>query len=114
MRAQSDSAQALATDERSSPRSARVGFPGLQSAPASCSSREAQSQPGAVGYPFEVKCEVRAGKRSAERLGVIDSVSMMSITANLGDTPATITHPATTTHGRIAEPIGSALESTSP
>jgi O-succinylhomoserine sulfhydrylase len=34
---------------------------------------------------------------------VIDSVRTMSITANLGDTRSTITHPATTTHGRIAQ-----------
>jgi len=34
---------------------------------------------------------------------VIDSVRTMSITANLGDTRSTITHPATTTHGRITQ-----------
>jgi O-succinylhomoserine sulfhydrylase len=34
---------------------------------------------------------------------VIDAVEMISITANLGDTKTTITHPATTTHARISQ-----------
>jgi O-succinylhomoserine sulfhydrylase len=33
---------------------------------------------------------------------VIDATQLISITANLGDTKSTITHPATTTHGRIS------------
>ena len=44
--------------------------------------------------------EVDGGREAAWR--VIDSVQMLSITANLGDTRTTITHPATTTHGRIS------------
>ena len=35
--------------------------------------------------------------------GLIDSVKLISITANLGDTRSTITHPASTTHGRVPE-----------
>ena len=39
----------------------------------------------------------------ARAWSVIDRVRLMSITANLGDTRTTITHPATTTHGRISQ-----------
>jgi O-succinylhomoserine sulfhydrylase len=42
---------------------------------------------------------VEGGKQAAWRL--IDSTRICSITANLGDTKTTITHPATTTHGRL-------------
>jgi len=34
---------------------------------------------------------------------VVDSTRLISITANLGDTKTTITHPATTTHARITQ-----------
>ena len=34
---------------------------------------------------------------------MVDGTRMISITANLGDTKSTITHPATTTHGRITQ-----------
>ena len=39
------------------------------------------------------------GQASAWR--AIDATSLCSITGNLGDTRTTITHPATTTHGRM-------------
>lgn len=45
--------------------------------------------------------EVKGGKQAAWKL--IDSTSLLSITANLGDTKSTITHPATTTHGRLTD-----------
>ncbi|HMH18255.1 MAG TPA: PLP-dependent transferase, partial [Burkholderiales bacterium] len=47
-----------------------------------------------------VSFEVKGGREQAWR--VIDSTRLVSITANLGDTKTTITHPATTTHGRIS------------
>jgi O-succinylhomoserine sulfhydrylase len=46
-----------------------------------------------------VSFEVLGGKEAAWKL--IDSTQMLSITANLGDVKTTITHPATTTHGRL-------------
>jgi O-succinylhomoserine sulfhydrylase len=46
-----------------------------------------------------VSFELRGGKEQAWKL--IDSTKMLSITANLGDVKTTITHPATTTHGRL-------------
>ena len=47
-----------------------------------------------------VSFDVKGGKEAAWR--VVDATRMISITANLGDTKTTITHPATTTHGRIS------------
>ena len=43
--------------------------------------------------------EVKGGREAAWK--VIDSTELISITGNLGDVRTTITHPATTTHGRI-------------
>ena len=48
-----------------------------------------------------VAFDVRGGREAAWRL--IDATRMLSITANLGDTKTTITHPATTTHGRLSQ-----------
>jgi O-succinylhomoserine sulfhydrylase len=54
-----------------------------------------QQKSGGAIVSFEVKGEREAAWR------VIDSTQLLSITANLGDTKTTITHPASTTHGRI-------------
>lgn len=48
-----------------------------------------------------VSFEVKGGKQKA--WDVIDATDMLSITANLGDAKTTITHPATTTHGRLTD-----------
>ena len=101
MRAQSDSAQQLAEWLEARPEVARVYFPGLQSHPQAALARQQQSQAGAV-VAFEVKAESSDAQLQRDRAWrVIDAVRTMSITANLGDTRSTITHPATTTHGRI-------------
>jgi O-succinylhomoserine sulfhydrylase len=100
MRAQSDSAQDLAEWLERRPEVARVYFPGLESHPQAALARQQQSQAGAV-VAFEVKADAPLQRELAWR--VIDSIRMMSITANLGDTRSTITHPATTTHGRLAQ-----------
>ena len=52
----------------------------------------------AVGAHFRL---VRGAREKAWK--VIDNTSMLSITANLGDVKSTITHPATTTHGRLSD-----------
>ena len=71
-----------------------VYFPGLPSHPQHELAKQQQSRFGGL-----VSFDVKGGKEAAWRL--IDSTRIMSITANLGDTKTTITHPATTTHGRI-------------
>jgi O-succinylhomoserine sulfhydrylase len=76
------------------PNVARVFYPGLPSHPQHELAMQQQKTGGGI-----VSFEVKGGKDAAWR--VIDSTKMISITANLGDTRTTITHPATTTHARI-------------
>ena len=94
MRAHSDNALALATWLESHPRVKRVLYPGLASHPQHALAMAQQQSGGGI-----VAFEVEGGKEAAWR--VIDATRVMSITANLGDTRTTITHPATTTHGRL-------------
>lgn len=99
MNAQSATAQRLAEWLERQPQVARVHFPGLASHPQAELAARQQSQPGAVlGVELE-GLDADEQRRNAWRL--IDATRLMSITANLGDTRTTITHPATTTHGRL-------------
>jgi len=75
------------------PRVERVYYPGLPSHPQYQLAQRQQKGPGAV-----VSFDVKGGREAAWR--VIDETRLLSITANLGDTKSTITHPASTTHGR--------------
>jgi O-succinylhomoserine sulfhydrylase len=100
LRAQSAAALDLARWLEQQPQVARVLFPGLESHPQVALARSQQSGPGAV-LSFELKSDSGDDPR-ARAWRVIDSVQLMSITANLGDTRTTITHPASTTHGRVA------------
>lgn len=73
----------------------RVYYPGLPSHPQhELAMRQQRSGGGIVSF------DVRGGREGAWR--VVDATRMLSITANLGDTKSTITHPASTTHGRIS------------
>lgn len=94
MRAHSEQALELARWLEQQPRVPRVYYPGLASHPQHELAKRQQS-----GFGGIVAFEVEGGKDAAWR--VIDSTRMLSITANLGDTKTTITHPATTTHGRL-------------
>ena len=95
VRAQSAAALELARWLEGHPAVARVHYPGLKSHPQHELAKRQQKGSGAV-----VSFEVKGGKAAAWR--VIDSTKLISITANLGDVKTTITHPATTTHGRIS------------
>jgi len=95
MQAQSAAALELARWLERHPVVTRVFYPGLPSHPQHALAMRQQRSGGAI-----VSFEVKGGRESAWR--VIDSTRMISITANLGDTKSTITHPATTTHGRIS------------
>ena len=94
LEAQSAKALELARWLEAHPKVERVYYPGLESHPQFELARRQQKSGGAI-VAFEVK-----GARS-EAWKVIDSCRLLSITANLGDTKTTLTHPATTTHGRI-------------
>jgi len=94
MEAQSHAAAAIARWLESRPQVERVYYPGLASHPQHALAMRQQRAGGAI-----VSFEVKGGRAAAWR--VIDATRLISITANLGDTKSTITHPATTTHGRI-------------
>jgi O-succinylhomoserine sulfhydrylase len=95
MEAQSAAALELARWLETQPRIERVYYPGLPSHPQHALALRQQKSGGAI-----VSFDVRGGRDAAWR--VVDSTKLLSITANLGDTKTTITHPATTTHGRIS------------
>lgn len=96
MHAHSEGAMALAQWLRDHPAVERVYYPGLPEHPQHELARRQQSAFGGI-----VSFEVAGGQEAAWK--VIDSTRMMSITANLGDVRTTITHPASTTHGRLTE-----------
>jgi O-succinylhomoserine sulfhydrylase len=77
------------------PRVQRVYYPGLPSHPQHALAVRQQSSGGGI-----VSFVVAGGREGAWR--VVDSTRVISITANLGDTKTTITHPASTTHGRLS------------
>jgi len=94
MRASSESALRLAGWLETQPAVERVYYPGLSSHPQHELAKRQQSDFGGI-----VSFELRGGREAAWTL--IDRTRLISITANLGDAKTTITHPATTTHGRL-------------
>ncbi len=95
MQAQSANAIGIARWLEAHPRVARVYYPGLPSHPQFDLAQRQQAAGGAI-----VSFDVEGGREAAWR--VVDHCRLLSITANLGDTKTTITHPASTTHGRIS------------
>ncbi|MFD1554299.1 O-succinylhomoserine sulfhydrylase [Paraburkholderia silviterrae] len=77
----------------------RVFYPGLESHPQHALAKRQQKSGGAI-VSFELEGDTPEAQR-ANAWRVIDGTKVCSITGNLGDTRTTITHPATTTHGRI-------------
>jgi O-succinylhomoserine sulfhydrylase len=102
MRAQSERAARLAAWLEGQPQIERVYYPGLASHPQHALAMAQQSGCGGAVVSFVVK----GASAEAARAGafhVIDSTRICSITANLGDTKTTVTHPASTSHGRLSE-----------
>jgi O-succinylhomoserine sulfhydrylase len=101
MKAHSESALALATWLEQHPSVARVFYPGLPSHPQHTLAMRQQSSGGAI-VSFELKANDQVQAQDlAFRL--VNAVTLFSRTGNLGDTRSIITHPASTTHGRISE-----------
>jgi O-succinylhomoserine sulfhydrylase len=73
-----------------------VYYAGLTSHPQHALAKKQQS-----GYGGVLSFRVKGGREQA--WAFIDATRMISITANLGDVKTTITHPATTTHGRLSD-----------
>lgn len=97
MRAHCQNAMQLAQWLEQQHQVSRVYYAGLDSHPQHGLARRQHEN----GFGAVLSFEVKGGKEAAWRL--IDATRMISITANLGDTKTTITHPASTTHGRLTE-----------
>ncbi len=102
MREQSARALQLATWLESQAQVARVYYPGLVSHPQHALAMTQQAGLGGAVLSFVVRGEGAVAAR-ANAFAVIDHTQVCSITANLGDTKTTITHPASTSHGRLTE-----------
>ena len=112
MQAQSERALTLARWLEAQPQVERVYHPGLGSHPQHALAMAQQSGIGGAVLSFIVRTGAAAKGASADDIAavarrnafhVIDRTEVCSITANLGDTKTTITHPASTSHGRLTE-----------
>lgn len=96
MEAHSNSAQQLAEWLEIQPEIQRVHYAGLKNHPChELASKQMSAFSGVLSF------ELAGGRKDAWK--VINSVQLLSVTANLGDTKTTIIHPATTTHGRLTD-----------
>ncbi len=102
MRAQSANALALAQWLEAHPSVARVYYPGLASHPQHALAMAQQSGCGGAVLSFEVKAADPEQARQ-RAFHVLDSLQVMSLSTNLGDTKTLVAHPASTSHGRLTE-----------
>ncbi len=102
VRAQCEHALQLARWLEQQPQVEHVYYPGLQSHPQHVLAMRQQNGLGGCVLSFTVRADTpEQGRQRA--FHVIDSTRLCSITANLGDVKTTITHPASTSHGRLSE-----------
>jgi O-succinylhomoserine sulfhydrylase len=106
MQAQSERALALAQWLENQPQVEHVYYPGLESHPQHALAMRQQSACGrglgGAVLAFDVRSKSAAHLRS-DAFAVIDAALVSAITTNLGDTKTTISHPASTSHGRLSE-----------
>ncbi|MDM7941593.1 MAG: O-succinylhomoserine sulfhydrylase [Hydrogenophaga sp.] len=102
MQAQSARALQLAQWLQDHPAVARVHYPGLASHPQHALAMAQQSGSGGAVLSFEVKAAAGDEAR-ARAFHVLDSLQVMSLSTNLGDTKTLVAHPASTSHGRLTE-----------
>ncbi|MFW2358059.1 O-succinylhomoserine sulfhydrylase [Hydrogenophaga sp.] len=102
MQAQSARALQLAQWLQDHPAVARVHYPGLASHPQHALAMAQQSGCGGAVLSFEVKSS-DAEQARARAFHVLDSLQVMSLSTNLGDTKTLMAHPASTSHGRLTE-----------
>ncbi len=102
MKAQSEATLTVARWLEAHPAVARVYYPGLVSHPQHALAMAQQSGLGGAVLSFDVRADKLEAARAAA-FQVIDSTRVLSIATNLGDTKSIITHPATTSHGRLTE-----------
>jgi O-succinylhomoserine sulfhydrylase len=102
MQAQCANALAVAQWLETQPGIARVYYPGLASHPQHDLAMRQQSGQGGAVVSFDVVGNDPESAR-ANAFHVINSTRVVSIATNLGDTKTIITHPGTTSHGRLTE-----------
>jgi O-succinylhomoserine sulfhydrylase len=102
MQAQSANALAVAQWLESQPGVARVYYPGLASHPQHELAMRQQSGQGGAVLSFDLRGDGADAAR-ANAFHVINSTQVVSIATNLGDTKTIISHPGTTSHGRLTE-----------
>jgi O-succinylhomoserine sulfhydrylase len=102
MRAQSARAHAMALWLEQQPLVERVYYPGLPSHPQHALSMRQMSNLGGAVVSFDLKATSPELARS-RAFHVLDSLRVLSLCTNLGDTKTLLTHPASTSHGKLAE-----------
>jgi O-succinylhomoserine sulfhydrylase len=102
VKAQSENTLALAQWLEAQPHVARVYYPGLPSHPQHALAMRQQSGLGGAVLSFEVKSPDAATARK-RAFHVLDSMQLLSLCTNLGDTKTLAAHPASTSHGRLTE-----------
>ena len=102
MRAQSARAHELALWLEQHPNVSRVYYPGLTSHPQHGLAMKQMSGMGGAVLSFDVKASDPHTAR-ARAFHVLDSLRTLSLCTNLGDTKTLLTHPASTSHGKLSE-----------
>jgi O-succinylhomoserine sulfhydrylase len=102
MRAQSARAHEMAVWLEQHPMVSRVYYPGLTSHPQHALSMKQMSNLGGAVLSFDVKANDPQTARS-RAFHVLDSLRVLSLCTNLGDTKSLLTHPASTSHGKLSE-----------
>jgi O-succinylhomoserine sulfhydrylase len=102
MRAQSARAHELARWLEQHPAVSRVYYPGLASHPQHALAMQQMSNIGGAVLSFDLKAADAAAARS-RAFHVLDSLQVLSLCTNLGDTKSLLTHPASTSHGKLSE-----------
>lgn len=102
MRAQSARAHELAAWLEQEPQVARVFYPGLPSHPQHALAMQQMSGLGGAVLSFDVKGSTPQAART-NAFQVLDRLQTLSLCTNLGDTKTLLTHPASTSHGKLSE-----------
>ncbi len=102
IRAQSAKALEMAQWLEQHPKVARVYYPGLPSHPQHALAMQQMSGNGGALLSFDVKASSAAQARE-RAFHVLDSMQVLSLCTNLGDTKSLLTHPASTSHGKLSD-----------
>ncbi len=104
MKAQSEQALLLATWLETLPSVARVHYPALASHPQHALAMQQMNGLGAAVLSFDVKAKGSHPETTRKAaFHVLDSLRVLSLCTNLGDTKTLVTHPASTSHGKLSE-----------